>query len=349
MTAAAQSPGFAEFLSAVDKGRRTLLSPVHDLDPIERADGEAFCAQVIETALQLVAVDAARPAFVPWQTPTRRYTDNGLDSVYSMAFVDDQHRYRIHGTRAEECYLSISLYAADSGQPDRQVSSVNHLDLGAGPGQPYELELAPSDGGIIVITRQYFLDPHTDVAGTFGIEVVDGPPPAPPSLDSIDAGWRRAAELMRALSTMHPLGEPLPLWVSGTPNVMGDPSGWETDPVSGRSAIDQLYASGPFELRVDEALVMETRFPRCAYASATVWNRFSQSVDQRFHRSTINRRSADRGAGDGVRIVVAARDPGVANWLDTGGRTRGSVFWRFLLAEEKASPITCSVVPIDRL
>src|SRR5207244_3731827 len=82
------------------------------LDAIERADGEAFCAQVVETALQLVAVDPARPAFVPWQTPTRRYTDNGLDSVYGMAFVDDRHRYRIHGARADECYLSVSLYAA---------------------------------------------------------------------------------------------------------------------------------------------------------------------------------------------------------------------------------------------
>src|SRR5438445_417895 len=87
MTGTADESGFADFLAAAADGRQTLLGDARDLDAIERADGEAFCAQVIETALQLVVVDPARPAFVPWQTPTRRYTDNGLDSVYGLAFV----------------------------------------------------------------------------------------------------------------------------------------------------------------------------------------------------------------------------------------------------------------------
>src|SRR5437868_6718465 len=140
-------PGFAEFVEATREGHEALLGGSRVLDSIERANGEGFCAQVIETALQLVAVDPARPAFVPWQTPTRRYTDNGLDSVYGMAFVDDRHRYRISGSRAEECYLSVSLYAADSGQPDRQVSSANHIDLGVACGEHFAFELTPSDGG----------------------------------------------------------------------------------------------------------------------------------------------------------------------------------------------------------
>ncbi len=348
MAAAGSSP-FDEFLAVADEGRDALLGRYHDLDPIERADAEAFCAQVIETALQLVAVDGARPAFVPWQTPTRRYTDNGLDSVYRMAFVDDEHRYLICGTRTDECYLSISLYAADSGQPDRQVSSANHLDLGVDRGRSFEMELAPADGGTIVITRQYVVDPQADVTRLFRIGVVAGPPPSPASQTATDAGWGRAAGLVRALTTEPPLRHPPPPWVSHTVNTMGDPSGWETDPLPGRSAVDQRYASGPFDLGDGEALVMETRLPRCAYASATAWNRFSQSVDQRFHRSTINQRTAVRSADGRVRVVVAPRDPGVANWLDTGGRTRGSVFWRFLLAEEPAEAISCEVLPIDRL
>jgi hypothetical protein len=92
---------------------------------------------------------------------------------------------------------------------------------------------------------------------------------------------------------------------------------------------------------------MDVTFPPCAYASAALWNRFSQTVDRRFHRSTINRTEAVVGSAGVSRIVVAHRDPGVANWLDTGGRPRGSVFWRFLLAEHPPPPIACEVVRVE--
>jgi hypothetical protein len=180
--------------------------------------------------------------------------------------------------------------------------------------------------------------------------VVDGPTAGPVDVGAVTAeGWRRAARCVAARSSPFLLGDPLPPWVSAVPNTMGDPSGWETDPVKGRSATDQVYASGPFDLDEDEALVLELRFPRAAYASITVWNRCRQSVDARFHRSTLNPRSAVTSDDGLVRAVVAARDPGVANWLDTGGRRRGTIFCRFLLPEEAPTPIACRVVPIAEL
>jgi hypothetical protein len=141
-------------------------------------------------------------------------------------------------------------------------------------------------------------------------------------------------------------GASLPAYVSTTPNVMGDPSAWSGSEGGGRGTPDQTYALGPFALGPEEALVMDVRFPACAYASAAVWNRFSQTVDRRFHRSTLNHREAVRDPGGGARLVAAHRDPGVPNWLDTGGRTRGSIFWRFLLAEGTPPPIACRVVPL---
>ncbi len=36
----------------------------------------------------------ARPQWVPWTTPDRRWADNGRDSAYWMAPVDGAHRYR---------------------------------------------------------------------------------------------------------------------------------------------------------------------------------------------------------------------------------------------------------------
>ena len=340
------SEAVAPFLRAVDEGRRALLASAPDLDPLEAADAEAFVAGAVATALELVDVDPARPAFEPWQTPTRRYMDNGPESVYRFAFVDEAHTYRVHGRRDDECYLSISVYALDSGQPDRQVLSVNHRDLGAGPGDDFSVEVRPTDGGAIVLTRQYFLDPRRDTPGHVAIDVVDGPPPAPPDPA---AGWGRAARCVTALTSPAILGDPPPPWVSAVPNVLGDPSGWELDPVAGRSATDQVYASGPFELADDEALLLEVRFPEAAYASVTLWNRFRASVDPRRHRSTLNPRSAVASDDGVVRAVVAGRDPGVGNWLDTGGRRRGTIFCRFLLPASAPSPIATRLVRLADL
>jgi hypothetical protein len=46
-----------------------------------------------------------------------------------------------------------------------------------------------------------------------------------------------------------------------------------------------------------------------------------------------------------VRLVVAATDPGVGNWLDTGGRQRGFVVLRWL-DNPAAPPVTTRVVPL---
>ena len=45
------------------------------------------------------------------------------------------------------------------------------------------------------------------------------------------------------------------------------------------------------------------------------------------------------------RILVAGRDPGVANWLDTAGHAEGYVMFRWLRAAAEVRP-DCRVVPI---
>jgi len=48
-------------------------------------------------------------------------------------------------------------------------------------------------------------------------------------------------------------------------------------------------------------------------------------------------------------IVVADEDPGVPNWLDTGGHRTGTIFWRYLLPDEDPTVAQCEVVPISSL
>ena len=53
-----------------------------------------------------------------------------------------------------------------------------------------------------------------------------------------------------------------------------------------------------------------------------------------------------RSEPDGsFRMIIAHRDPGVPNWLDTEGRPFGMVFWRFMLPEGEIETPQAQVVP----
>ena len=46
-----------------------------------------------------------------------------------------------------------------------------------------------------------------------------------------------------------------------------------------------------------------------------------------------------------VRLVISATDPGHPNWIDTGGHTIGTMFFRWLHTDPEVLP-TCTVVPV---
>jgi len=106
---------------------------------------------------------------------------------------------------------------------------------------------------------------------------------------------------------------------------------------------------GTFRLQPDEALVMEGRLPACAFANVMLWNRHLQTLEYRDRRVSLNRRQIRREADGSYRVVVAACDPGVPNWLDTCGHGEGTVFWRFLLPAEPPERPRCRVVPLAEL
>ena len=80
-----------------------------------------------------------------------------------------------------------------------------------------------------------------------------------------------------------------------------------------------------------------------------LWNRFMQTYDYLDHQVSLNRKQAKQAADGGFRMVVAASDPGVPNWLDTEGRPSGLIFWRFIFPEGPVQPLESKVVPVASL
>jgi hypothetical protein len=331
-------------------------------------EGHRYVLHSLATALHVVLeADPERPSFERSAGPTMKHTGDNADALYYVAYVRPDRGYRIRGNTAGAVYTSFSLEAGGDGHRSTGVLRViNERELGVAPDGSYELvlsrerrpgnwfELDPRVGQIQ--TRHYFEEPRP-AAGDPGraiplaIEALDAPGPRPPPDDaSVAAGIRRVIHYLHDLTLgMPPFLQPgrVPSWVSTESNRFRPPE----RPAAGigQGARDALYAQAPWSLAADEALVIEGRFPRCRYASVALWNHYMQSLDYST-RPVSRNRSQTRLEPDGsFRMVVAHRDPGVPNWLDTEGRATGSVFWRFFLPEEPVAPLEARVVPLAQL
>ena len=94
---------------------------------------------------------------------------------------------------------------------------------------------------------------------------------------------------------------------------------------------------------------MEGRFPRCRFASVMLWNRYLQCYDYSSRRISLNHAQTKLEADGSDRIVLAGRDPGVPNWVDTEARPSGMVYWRFLLPEGEIVTPRTRVVQLSAL
>ncbi len=100
-----------------------------------------------------------------------------------------------------------------------------------------------------------------------------------------------------------------------------------------------IYAGGVYELEPDEALVIESRVkvpPQ--YIGFHLSNLWGESHDFANHQSSLNGHQMEIDADGVLRWVVAHRDPGIANWLDTTGHREGFLVprWAYSKTPPKA-------------
>lgn len=156
--------------------------------------------------------------------------------------------------------------------------------------------------------------------------------PAAPNESSVARGITRVRNYVAGMTIDRPPAPPerMPDFVGFEPNVFPDP----VPPGNlGFSAPDSAYSMAPFRLARDEALVVEGRFPKCRFANVVLFNNSMQTLDYAHRRVSLNRTTTRVEADGSFRMVIAHRDPGIPNWLDTEGRETGHVFWRFFLPE----------------
>jgi hypothetical protein len=110
----------------------------------------------------------------------------------------------------------------------------------------------------------------------------------------------------------------------------------------------QFYYEGAYELKDDEALIVETPVPeKCAYRSLILTNEVYETIDWYDSQSSLNGAQAPLDQDGMLRIVVSAHDPGVPNWLDTAGYQSGVVQGRWLDCSSQPIPTVKKVLLKD--
>jgi hypothetical protein len=337
-----------DMTQAVQRDAENELELLEGIRVLGRAT--ALCAELS------LDVDAAAPWFFSMSTQARLIGGLNPDGEYALAMIDGHYRYRVRGTRGSTAYLGFQVLAGVGLTPRRMGAYVSDRDLIVGPDgtfafvlsteKPTEHELAgdpwvaiPVDASAIVV-REYIADRATEVAAALTIEPLDPPSlPAAPTDAQLAEQLTGMAWTIAKLTTLHQTVKPELL---GLPNQLVTARASELGDAD--TTPDNLYMLGTFRLAEDEALLIVLDPPDTRYWSVTLENIWHECIDPRRRHSSITNAGAVADPGGTVRIVVAATDPGIPNWLDTGGRHRGFITVRWL-DNPDAPPVTTTVVP----
>jgi hypothetical protein len=342
---------FHELIDLVRNGDAAFLEGPRAVDDLSVLEGYRMLTEILQVALDCYLwADTARPSIVPIVGPTKKFGGDNADAFYRFAAIDPRRRYRLRGRRGDAVYLSLTVYGGptDGRWSNRIVATLNDRNMKIDPDGSFEVILSATeapgnwirleDDAVALVTRDYLIEPKAGQQATWSIESLD--PAPPPRLTDADLAerFRRAANFLRDLLNI----TPLPF----------DPAKWNTIdepyPVPQRTygwaAGDAAYAMGAFQLAEDEVLLLEGSSPPCVFWSLCLWNPYMQTYDYRYEQVTINGGQVKHEPGGSWRIAIAARDPGIPNWVSTADHPRGRIWFRWFLPESLPARPSARVV-----
>ncbi|NLR72773.1 hypothetical protein HGI47_18015 [Novosphingobium sp. ERN07] len=120
---------------------------------------------------------------------------------------------------------------------------------------------------------------------------------------------------------------------------------------SGGGLVTQGICNGTFDLGPDDAAVITYDPVDAGYAAVQLTEWLYRSLDYHRIQSSLTAAQSHVDADGLVRVVIARRDPGIANWLDTGGQSRVHSILRWQRMKPDGRPIKArlTLTTIDRL
>lgn len=329
-------------------------------DPqVQQEVGRLMLEALAARSLEAIGADGDHPMFLPSLNLVMNINQPNADTIYKQAAITPGGTYRLRGRRGSLRIARIGVMVPPS--PDGKVRAAQYLDLNKLPtdaegnfdvllsavkpegyrGAWWELD----SKGRLLLLRQVAYDWAKERDPVISIERVDAPAPRPrPDAAALEDRLRRLAPDTSS-SALFLIDHPEKLRRDGALNKFQ-----EWDVTGGFGGIfGQFYYETAYQLRNDEALVLEVDYPKnCSYASLLLTNDIFETTDWYNNHSSLNGAQWRVDADGKLRVVVSARDPGIGNWLDTAGYPSGVIQGRW--TECDATPIpTVKQVPIGQV
>ncbi len=270
------------------------------------------------------------------------------DCIYTRAVLRGGESYRLFGNRGTARYVGLQTMNGIATTANELVD-----ELEVDPDGNFEVVLSAServgnwmriDGDHPTLTvRHFFYNWDTEVASSLRIERLS---------DAVEATSRAVDPDVAVTSQLVALGDfvqdnlafLLQFGAAAPPNGFLPP----IDRTDIGAAAENRPVIGRWELRPDEALIVEVVPPEGIYWSFSVGNPWWETIHYGRHQSSLNAHQAVVDSDGLVRVVLCADDPGVANWLDTAGHSNGPIILRCVRTKTAPTPST-RVVGFDDL
>ena len=351
----ARAPG-SEFLDGLRVGEELygLLEDPHD--PQARAELDKMMAMTLSQGYPMIFhASPEHPDLVPYLNATFNSAGPNPDNVYLISPISPQGTYRLHGNRGSVLLGTVTI-GASSGPgrglwmedlPGPLVGQTDFGQIALAPDGSFEilisrerpaghngnwLELSPRADHLLV--RQTSYDWDTEENAFVALDRIDAPSQLPrPTREQIAdnlrlltnfvlMGSRYWLDYMKQLRTKSPV------------NALQLTDYWSFGGIA-----TQVYIDGYWSIREDECVLIEADLPKaCRYWNFQLADPLFLGIDLTNRQTSLNGRQAHIDRDGRFRAVICARDPGIANWLDTGGFHRGGVIGRWLEASDHPTP-----------
>jgi len=280
------------------------------------------------------------PAFRVIDPRTRGGGDNP-DQRYLMARINGGDAYRIWGRIGCERRVELQVYAGNpyAAGGGRSAGFVAHEQLQVDADGSFEVIASPSPpaaapnwienppDGTRILVRQVYGDWPTAGMGEIHIDRVghEGDLRPPLSAEDLAGRLRRATDGFDSHAALWPELVRRFYVDRLEPNTLTEP----VDPGALGGVSGRFMAFGYWDLADDEALVVTTWPASGDYQGIQLADLWWSSLEYANRQTSLSGDQARLGADGSYTFVIAAADPGAANWLDTMGLRRGVILLRF--------------------
>lgn len=347
-------PGWNEFADRLKELGPKMLARLPESmrnDPHVRQEVARLMLESLAAgSIGAISHDPNHPVFLPSLNLTMNIGQPNADTTYKQAIIAPGGTYRLRGNRGTVRIARIGQMGASAKNPSA-IQALGYNDINAlksDPNGSYDVilsperpagyagdwwQLNPQTSGLLL--RMVSADWAKEKDPTISIERLDVPATKPrPSQEQLTKNLQMLPTIVDRMAI---------LLVDHVPQLVAEGylhkfKVFDVSQIGGQ--LDgQFYYETAYDLKDDEALVIESKVPaKCTYYSMILTNSVYETTDWYNNHSSLNDTQLRRDDDGMLRIVVSAKDPGVPNWLDTAGYPQGAIQGRWTECSEQPMP-----------